>query len=892
MTCQHTNPFTSTSFISPANPFFSLLKQNPFFQELHTVTPLTPALPFLCSPAIHQPEVPASRPRNPTCPLIAVEAGNSKAILVDGASPNLTNSFCRTDASVDSVKYTQCGDFIGDRLKLNSKIGTQKMTTLPSSYPIEPTNQTPTCGEGNPVVSNKAYALESVCIITPACTLMVDALSHSEAEANFIHCGTQKTDLNNSVPLDALESEFDSSLPHNSSIDFSELHALACPYPTRSSCTFNKDKVSAVSVCQINVTPNAMSVLSMTPKPSALSSESLNYLGLAEKFEHETGKCITFKRLTDDDTKGSVEIQKTSLPYCNFDIQETSSIVTSESPSRGCKVPESKSLTKGQQNFKLDFGIGKGDGDVVLKESAIKERTCLDVHPTTYPLGLSIPLGLSDSVLQGRLTMEKDVAGNPGCGSLDTSEVCFVGEGFDIENLKVLMDSSSTESSNMSFTKEKLGDSPHNPSKGRFGLSETLSGTYLVERPNGSRQTLSSALSPGYVLSHSHYESVDSEQYLTCMSQHSSLTISQLSPVAYLKSDTFQEAKPKSGSSQEVLTTNYQSQRIVSELQQNKAEISQETLPKNEGISQYDPSNPPLSLTFLPKSLEKCDIIEEAITGTVTNESIQKYDPPVDTMNHDLLHERIPDILDMMTTMATEECLMLDSHTFMDKDICSTESHQSHHVKCDGALEDLEIITDFGRSTENVCVCDFVSEPTSSITEDLVMTDLLLENVFVAQHAVTHSVGTSPVVPTVPRETCTNMELCPDSVKASQISKNTQATTTAASVPQGEYLGSYIHWSTIQTPLPEPSNLDRLTSGHDLLISSPLLELSPLASSTPHVAVGSNSLPLSSFPMPSAPAKSLPHTVLAAAAALPPVFAASHDYFPQEEHQVACHNNR
>lgn len=171
------------------------------------------------------------------------------------------------------------------------------------------------------------------------------------------------------------------------------------------------------------------------------------------------------------------------------------------------------------------------------------------------------------------------------------------------------------------------------------------------------------------------------------------------------------------------------------------------------------------------------------------------------------------------------------------------------------------------------------------------MTDLLLENVFVAQHAVTHSVGTSPVVPTVPRETCTNMELCPDSVKASQISKNTQATTTAASVPQGEYLGSIIHWSTIQTPLPEPSNLDRLTSGHDLLISSPLLELSPLASSTPHVAVG-NSLPLSSFPMPSAPAKSLPHTVLAAAAALPPVFAASHDYFPQEEHQVACHNNR
>ncbi|KAF4090241.1 hypothetical protein AMELA_G00049480 [Ameiurus melas] len=99
------------------------------------------------SPTISQPEVPASSPRNTTSPLIVVEAGNSKGILVDGASPNLTNSFCRTDASDDSDKYTQCDAFMGNKLKLNSKIGTPKMTTLPSSYPIEPTNQTPTCGE-------------------------------------------------------------------------------------------------------------------------------------------------------------------------------------------------------------------------------------------------------------------------------------------------------------------------------------------------------------------------------------------------------------------------------------------------------------------------------------------------------------------------------------------------------------------------------------------------------------------------------------------------------------------------------------------------------------------------------------------------------------------------
>lgn len=154
---------------------------------------------------------------------------------------------------------------------------------------------------------------------------------------------------------------------------------------------------------------------------------------------------------------------------------------------------------------------------------------------------------------------------------------------------------------------------------------------------------------------------------------------------------------------------------------------------------------------------------------------------------------------------------------------------------------------------------------------------------------MTHSVGTSPGTHPVPRDTCTNMELCPDS-KASQMSKNTQVRTTADFVPQGEHLVSAIQWSAIQLLLPEPSTLDRLTSGHELLNSAlDLLDLSPLASSTLYVEVGINSLLLSPFPVPSAPAKS--HNALAVAA-LPPVFAASHDSFPQEEHQRACHLSR
>lgn len=868
MTYKHTNPFTSASIISPANPFYSLLQQNPFFQELYTVTPLTPALPFHCSPAINQPEVPASRPRNPTPPLNLVEAGNAKGTLVDGSSHNLTNSSRRNDASDDSDTFTQFDDLIGDRLKLNSKTDAQKVQKkIPSSYLIEPTNPTPTCAEGDLIVSNKANALASLCNTTPACTLNVDSLPCFEAEA-CMHSSTQKTDLKYCVPQDALEFEFDSSLPLNSNTEFSELNALACPYPILSNRTFNKGKVSTVSVCQINLLPNTAPVLSMTLEASA------DCLDLDKNADHEKVQCIFSKRQRDE----SLESQKTSLPYCNIDILEAYSFVTSESPSRVYNVPVSESFSEGQRNFKTDDAIGAED--IELKESTIKERICLDVHPAVNPLELSIPLGPSDSVLQERVTIEKDDADNAGCGSLDRSKLSFVAEGFDIENLKVFVDSS-MDSCNMSFTKEKIGDSPPNPSKGSLisdHLPETLSGPCEVESPNNSRQTL---------------YSVDSEQYLTCMSQHSSLTISQLSPLANLKNDTFQEAKPKSGSSQEVLPTNYQSQRTISELQQDPAEISQETLPKNGSISQYDPSNPQVCLTFLPKSvsspytLEKCDFKKEAITGTVSKESVQINALPVDSvMNHDLLHERIPDIFEMMTTRAGEEHLILDSHTFMDN-ICSTEPNQSHREQCDGALEDLQIITDFCQSTENMC--DFVSEPTSSITQDLVKTDLLLENVFVAQHAVTHSVGTSPIIHPVPREPW-HMALCPDSIKASQISKNTQATTNTASFP---HLDGAIHRSAVHSPLPKPSTLDRLTSGNDLLMSSPLslLDLSPLASSTPHVAVGINSLPLSPFPIPSAPAKLLPHSSMAAAS-LPPVFAASHDPFPQEEHQVAWHLSR
>lgn len=871
MIYQHTNPFTSASIISPTNPFFSLLQQNPFFQELHTITPLTPALPFLCSIASDQPEVPVSRPRNPTSPLHLVKAGT----LVDGSSHDLVNSPCRNYAFDDYGKITQWDDIIEDSLKVDSKIDTQMMTCN--------TEQTiPSC-EGDLIVSYKSNSLVSPFNTTPACNLIVDTFPYFEAEEKSMGFRTPKTYPKSFASQDASESKFDSSLPLNSCTESSELNALTCPYPTLSNCILNKDKFSTDSLCYLNTIPNTTPVLSAIPKPLTYSSESLDYLVLDERFDHKKVKCLSSMRQREENTKWSVEIQKTSLAPCKFDILEAASFVMSQSPNWGCNISESTSLPEAQSNFRSDNGIEREDedGDLELKKSDHKERTCLDSHLATYPSGLSILVRPSDSLLQGKVKTEKDAACNPVCVSLDRSEDRFVGEGFDIENWK----DCSMDSSYMSFTKEDVSNSPPNSSKGSViidSLSEITCGLE-EETANGSRQTLSSALSSGHVLFHSLYKSVDSsEQYLTCMSQHSS----QLFPVANLKSDTLKEAMPNSGSSQEIILTNYKSQRTISELQQDPAESSQKALPKNVDISHYNPSSQLTSLTLLPKSVSNqntCDNVKEAIMGTVTDESITKNVSKIDI--HDLLHEEIPDLFEIMTTRAGKDLLILDPHMSLDSDICS-EPNQSLCEQSDGALEDQGFITDFCQSTENMC--NDVAEPKSRITQDLVTTDLLLENVFVAQHAVTHTVGTSPVTHTVPREPW-HMALCPNSIKTSQISKNTQAATNTASIPQGEHLDSTVH----QPPLLEPLTLDWLTSGHDLLTSShlSLLNLLPIASSSPHGAVGINSLPLSPFPMPSAPAKLLPNTALASAA-LNPVFAVSHDPFLQEEHHIACHHRR
>ncbi|KAI5606815.1 hypothetical protein C0J50_7369 [Silurus asotus] len=844
MPYQHTNPFTSTSFISPANPFFSLLKQNPFFQELHTVTPLTPSLPFFCSSSIDQPEVPASRPRSHTPPLHLDEAGNAKGALMDESSDNLTSSFCRTNVSGDSYKYTQWDDFIDGRLKLNSKINTQMLNVLTSSCSIEPTNPTPTCAEG-------------------------DLQSH--VEAKFVHCSMQKVDLCEFVPLDALESEIDSSLPQNSSIEFSELNALACPYPTLPEFTINNDKFSAISFFQKN-TSNAMPVSSVTLEPSALNSDLPGYLARGEKSEDKTRKSMSSERQTDDDAKWFVEIRNTSLSYSNFDILEEPSIVAPDSPSRSCIVP--KSLPKEQKNFKSEGDIGTGDGDLELAASPIKERTCLDVVPATDTLGLSIPLGPSVSVLHGKLTIEKDPTGNPACEPMNKSEVNFEGEGFHRKNLNVLMDSASTYSSNMSLEKDKFSDSSSNLSKGFFknnSLPETVLKHCEVETPKGNRNIPSSPHSPKNVLSDSLYKSVDSEQYLTCMSQHTSLAVSQFSPVAPLENYTFQEANLKSDLTQDILTTNDFSQRTILKLQQDPAEISQKALPK--------------MLKFTKCVASQNTLEKEVIMDTVANGSIQKYNPPMDSvMKQDLLHESMPDVLDMMPK-AGENLLMLDSYMYRD-DISSALPHRFHQVQCSDALKDLELITDFCQSPENMCNSDFAFKPNSSIIHDLVKTDLPLENVFVAQHAVTHSVGTSPVAFPAPRETFTNMELC---LEVSQRIKNAQETSTTAFVSQGEYLDIDVNWSTSQPPPPEPSVLGRPTSGHDQLMSSPLslLDLSPLAASTPHVAEENTSMPLFPFPVPAVTAK-LQHTALATDA-FPTLLAASHNSFPQKERQVDGH---
>ncbi|KAI4891240.1 hypothetical protein NFI96_034643 [Prochilodus magdalenae] len=827
------------------------------------------------SSAPYQHEAPTSSPRNLTPFPALVKDGNEQP--VDGESDTGTSSN-KTDISDDhrknltfsqSEKHSDWDIFISDRLK-PLKIEAQ-INNFPPPL-IEPPGP----------------------------------------KVPFVEDGLTVSNIYNTVEAPA--SDFDSSLPQNSSIEFPELNALACPYPALPSYSVNQDKAIAVSDTEHFVEQSQISslcskssgVLSapfITPEVSANDCKSLGPLVITVdmKANQETVNSHSSQMLTDDYTDKSVETLTTLVPCCkHFSSDDTSITLGSSDKNLDLQLP--KTSQTGMSSYRLDDNSRTDDGDVELKESI---RTHLDdsllAHAATDLLDLSVPSGTTDSVLKTRaMTEEKNAAGELEYTASDRSEVSLIGEGSLIDNLEVVVTSSPGVFSNVPLIKEEICDWQPDPSRGNFKVdvfSGRLGRHLEAEILCGGRQTLSlgclhppganmsmeaepaalnlnAALSPVSLHLHSLYTSADSEHYLTCGSQHN--FISELSQEPQPKHDPFQEAKPRCVSSQVVLPKTDLSLRSVPETQceQKRPKLFEE--PKSvEEVSQSDALNPSVFHAVVPKSdplkniIGKCDTSEEAKLGTSTNEAIQQCYPSVDVMlNHDLLQEETQSNVETTqkrTVSPDEELCKVDPQT------CLLENKS---YTC--ALQDQKVIQDFCQPAENTCNSDFPSEPTSSITQDLVKTDLLLENIFVNQDTATHTANMNPQL--------TDVALCPDRTEASNTSQNTRAV--SVNVPNVKHFLD--NWPSTAEPLTEPSTLP---SGRDVNsnFSLSLLDLSPLASSTPHVAVSTNAFPLVTFPItPFTPASSSPGIMLAAPP-LPSKQPVSHDNFPQETHQVPTH---
>ncbi|XP_041928310.1 uncharacterized protein rab11fip5a isoform X1 [Alosa sapidissima] len=182
----HTNPFTAPPPLSNANPFLSLLQQNPFFQEIYVDAALTPkmsAFTYSSSPV----------PSN----LLSGSSRLLESHVTEEAPPGDVNGMARlpqgvTDVANEGVHFNP---FVSDM------DGTQAWKSGdPSQTPEFPDPSIQT----NP--------------------------PNMEMDTNFTALTNTNT-LNTQDLLQLSPNESQSSLPENLSMEFTRMHNLACPYP-------------------------------------------------------------------------------------------------------------------------------------------------------------------------------------------------------------------------------------------------------------------------------------------------------------------------------------------------------------------------------------------------------------------------------------------------------------------------------------------------------------------------------------------------------------------------------------------------------------------------------------------------------------------------------------
>ncbi|XP_051504791.1 uncharacterized protein rab11fip5a isoform X1 [Myxocyprinus asiaticus] len=931
MADKHNNPFNSPPPLSDDNLFLSNIQQNPFFQEPHTVAPLTPAMPFLFSSDHSQSS--SSWAGGSTTPDL-LRIGNFKVSSVihqmDGSIDSFISHF---EGQMDKDDFE---NFAKDRLKSSKET---KNSVTPPLLLMKPNKQKPLGDLDGLMVSDINDLTASVSHLTEETYTKTvhNTPQVSGSELNHICSNSNKPGLTN--PGAYGFSEFglnlsEISLPENSSLEFSELNALACSYPALSNSSHNEVNADASHPKECPT----MNISPQIPKSSALQPESEAPLTVSSELSEEVSVSLETSQRPEAiefaEHIESVKIHKDHMSCCkdSDDTLEPSTLI-SDSLSKEldhiepCHFPESDVIPSNMIESIEGF---LGSNASLIEDVGIRETTLvvpsephfLSEQSSPVLTALVMPMKNAEDPDETMDTIYQNEAGGCLSDSVNTRDICSEMEGSVPENLT-------------DTTKCCLTELPLSPSK------NDLTGNLLCSNSGGQEilhsdgQTLSlghlhpavgvragtaeeesignSVSSSGSVLLHSLYRSADSNQYLTCVSQQDSIS-PFLEPVQEVKPNHDQSEEdtsifgpvPKHVSVNIAMQKNDTSTEAVLEMDCKPNEVivenikpSQEVLPKSES-PQADvlPNNSlidflPETHTFTPKSdplYDNSSKSEYIMPGLMlSNEEMLKYNPSEDIPEkYDLPREimsKVDTSEDIIAQLEAQLAPLKNETSLIDN--CNL----NNSLFVESVWSVSEVNLNLPQLTEpSVCVSDCTLEQTSSITQDLVITDFKLESIFVPQPTETHLLQSLVSYP----ESAETHKVTEHHPKPANLNGNTEIHITPT-VPYsvGPDLFS-VNWPPLSQPSPSvPSTFDQPTmdSRHDLSLNFPssLLDLSPVASSTPHVAVDTNALSqLFHFPLiPPTSVESSPCPALAGPL-LPeqPLNATLHNPFLQEELQT------
>ncbi|XP_055027224.2 uncharacterized protein rab11fip5a isoform X2 [Misgurnus anguillicaudatus] len=739
--------------------------------------------------------------------------------------PFISNLETQTDAD-------DFGMFAEDRLKSSEKVNeTENFVTTPTVL-MKPNNQEPS-GDSDSLTMLDTKDLTYLEKTASAGTSTGEMSKETPAHAPQVSGSEGKS--NSNIPdLTSPEvfgfPEFspnvsEISLPENSSLEFSELNALARPYPVLPRVSQNAHTATEDHPEICLTSQNAQSsVIQPSLAEAEFFSTKLITSELSEdaRVTPEVSKDIEFAK----DMKSVEDPVPCCTDVSSGDTEEPSK-VTSDSTSREldhqpidpCQSPKSDIIPNNINHSNEGFLESNASLIDFTEPSGIHISSAL-----SSPMSAALLVPMKNEDNSGAVTNTKSQNESKyGLPKIEENEILVLGNVNDIPSSPAL---SKAVFDQINVDGQEACVFPNSPSKDVLNddVLSNINGGQEVKQSNGQAipeghfnpnigvklETSEDLFIPDSesVLFHTMYKSADSEQYLTCVSQRDSI-----SPSLELTQDAMPERD--------------QSGEDASQFGSLPNHIAvPDIMPKNDtSINDREPNQVIVEHLKPQKALPKNgDVLLNNCDPSV---DIPQYASPKDTMpKMDISQDLIAELEAQLAPLKTETCLV---------DNCETSPFELNTFHSErSARRESEVKLHFIDLTDpNVCVSNSASEQTSSITQDLVITDLYLQNIFVPQHI------------TRPESAETRNGLESHIKPAESLNK---MHVTPAVTPD---LFS-VNWPPLSQQHPSDPQTLATTDNHSPYFPPSVFDLSPVASSTPQVAVGSNAWP-EQFPFPIIP---------------------------------------